>query len=57
MSALLRPRSIYAAIFLSCAGLMAFGLYLQHVEHLEPCPLCICQREQLTALEEALGAR
>ena len=44
MSALLRPRWIYAAIFLSCAGLMAFGLYLQHVEHLEPCPLCILQR-------------
>ncbi|HTO44183.1 MAG TPA: disulfide bond formation protein B [Burkholderiales bacterium] len=44
MSALLRPRWIYAAIFLSCAGLMAFGLYLQHVERLEPCPLCILQR-------------
>ena len=44
MSVLLRPRWIYAAIFLSCAGLMAFGLYLQHVEHLEPCPLCILQR-------------
>jgi disulfide bond formation protein DsbB len=23
---------------------MGFGLYLQHVEHLEPCPLCIFQR-------------
>jgi disulfide bond formation protein DsbB len=23
---------------------MGFGLYLQHVEHLEPCPLCILQR-------------
>src|SRR5215468_2749394 len=49
MSALLRPRSIYAAIFLSCAGLMAFGLYLQHVQHLEPCPLCIFQRYAFVA--------
>jgi len=40
----LRPRSIYLAILLACAGLMAFGLYLQHVKHLEPCPLCILQR-------------
>jgi protein dithiol:quinone oxidoreductase len=49
MSALLRPRSIYLAIFLSCAGLMAFGLYLQHVERLEPCPLCIFQRYAFVA--------
>ena len=49
MSALLRPRSVYLAIFLACAGLMAFGLYLQHVEHLEPCPLCIFQRYAFVA--------
>ncbi len=39
-----RPRLIYTIIFLACAGLMAFGLYLQHAENLEPCPLCIFQR-------------
>lgn len=44
MRQLLRPRLIYLAVFLACAGLMAFGLYLQLVEHLEPCPLCILQR-------------
>jgi protein dithiol:quinone oxidoreductase len=44
MSTLLRPRLIYLAIFLACVGLMGFGLYLQHVEKLEPCPLCIFQR-------------
>jgi protein dithiol:quinone oxidoreductase len=44
MSTLLRPRLIYLAIFLACVGLMGFGLYLQHVERLEPCPLCIFQR-------------
>jgi len=49
MSALLRPRAIYLAIFVSCAGLMAFGLYLQHIEHLEPCPLCIFQRYAFVA--------
>ncbi len=49
MSASLRPRFIYLAIFLACAGLMGFGLYLQHVEHLEPCPLCIFQRYAFVA--------
>ncbi|HMK13974.1 MAG TPA: disulfide bond formation protein B [Burkholderiales bacterium] len=37
-------RLIYLAIFVACAGLLGFGLYLQHVEHLDPCPLCILQR-------------
>ena len=44
MIVLLRARLIYLVIFLACAGLMGFGLYLQHVENLEPCPLCILQR-------------
>jgi disulfide bond formation protein DsbB len=44
MAALLRPRLIYLAVFLACAGLMGFGLYLQHAKGLEPCPLCILQR-------------
>jgi len=44
MTALLRPRPIHLAVFLTCAALMAFGLYLQHAEGLEPCPLCILQR-------------
>lgn len=38
------PRVLFALIFLACAGLMAFGLYLQHAMNLEPCPLCIMQR-------------
>jgi disulfide bond formation protein DsbB len=44
MTALLRPRLIHLAVFLACAALMAFGLYLQHARGLEPCPLCILQR-------------
>jgi disulfide bond formation protein DsbB len=49
LPALLRPRLIYLAVFLACAGLMAFGLYLQHAEGLEPCPLCILQRYAFVA--------
>ena len=49
LSVLLRPRLIYLAIFLACAALMAFGLYLQHGRGLEPCPLCILQRYAFVA--------
>ena len=45
----IQPRLIYLAIFFICGGLMGFGLYLQHVEHLEPCPLCILQRYAFVA--------
>ncbi|MBI3899498.1 MAG: disulfide bond formation protein B [Gammaproteobacteria bacterium] len=38
------PRSTYAIITLLCFGLIAFALYLQHTEGLEPCPMCILQR-------------
>jgi disulfide bond formation protein DsbB len=30
-----------------CVALLAFGLYLQHVVGLEPCPMCIVQRYAL----------
>lgn len=33
-----------------CAGLLAFGLYLQHVDGQDPCPLCIFQRVAFIAL-------
>jgi protein dithiol:quinone oxidoreductase len=36
-----------ALISLGCVGLLAFGLYLQHVVGLEPCPMCIVQRYAL----------
>jgi len=32
-----------------CAALLAFGLYLQYVQHLEPCPLCYVQRGSFIA--------
>lgn len=40
----LNARLIYLAIFLACAGLMGFALYLQHSLGLQPCPMCILQR-------------
>jgi len=38
------PRRGLVLIGLTCVGLLAFGLYLQHVVGLEPCPMCIVQR-------------
>lgn len=43
-------RVLFLAVFLACLGLLAFGLYLQHVRHLEPCPLCILQRIAFVAV-------
>jgi len=37
-------RILALLIFLACAALMGFGLYLQHFKNLDPCPLCIFQR-------------
>lgn len=36
-----------ALIALSGIGMLAFGLYLQHVVGLNPCPMCIVQRYAL----------
>lgn len=45
MLALLKtPRGGFSAIFAICLGLIVFGLWLQHSQGLEPCPLCILQR-------------
>jgi disulfide bond formation protein DsbB len=38
------PRRIWWFILLVCAGLLSFGMYLQHVVGLVPCPMCIVQR-------------
>jgi disulfide bond formation protein DsbB len=40
----LPARAVFAVLALACVGLLAFGLYLQHVVGLEPCPMCIVQR-------------
>jgi disulfide bond formation protein DsbB len=38
------PRRILGIVCVACIGMLAFGLYLQHVVGLEPCPMCIVQR-------------
>jgi disulfide bond formation protein DsbB len=31
-------------VFLACAGMLSFALYVQHVDFVDPCPLCVFQR-------------
>lgn len=47
---LLNLRLTWALLAFACAGLLAFGLYLQHVVGLEPCPMCIVQRYAMTII-------
>ncbi len=47
---MIRSVSVRQALVLVClvsVGMLAFGLYLQHVVGLEPCPMCIVQRYAL----------
>ncbi|GAB2888695.1 disulfide bond formation protein B [Uliginosibacterium flavum] len=37
-------RLVFLSIFAYCTGLIVFGLILQHLKGIEPCPLCILQR-------------
>lgn len=41
------PHQVLLLLALLCAGGLAFGLYLQHVVGLNPCPMCIVQRYAL----------
>ena len=54
----LTSRRVYVLICLACLGLLGFGLYLQHVVGLEPCPMCIVQRYAMIAVAvvAAIGA-
>jgi len=38
------PRLLYALPAIGCAGLLAFGYYLQYFDNQDPCPLCLVQR-------------
>ncbi len=49
------PRRVLAAVSLVCLALLAFGLYLQHVVGLEPCPMCIVQRYALVLVALVAG--
>ncbi len=50
---LLRPRPLYLGVGLVCAALIGFGIFLQEIDHLEPCPLCILQRYAYVAVGAA----
>ena len=54
----LSVRQTLLAICVACIALLAYGLYLQHVVGLEPCPMCIVQRYAmvLVALFAGLSA-
>jgi disulfide bond formation protein DsbB len=49
------PRRVLALIALVSVGMLAFGLYLQHVVGLEPCPMCIVQRYALILVAVVAG--
>lgn len=44
MNFLWNPRIAFGLPALGCALLLAFGYYLQYVQGLQPCPLCLVQR-------------
>ena len=49
------PRRTLALIALASVALLAFGMYLQHVQGLEPCPMCIVQRYALVLVAVIAG--
>jgi disulfide bond formation protein DsbB len=49
------PRRIFALLSGVCIGLLAFGLYLQQVVGLVPCPMCIVQRYALVLIALIAG--
>ena len=48
-------RRLLSVICLACVLLLGFGLYLQHVVGLEPCPMCIVQRYALIGVALVSG--
>lgn len=49
------PRRLLALTAAVCVTLLAFGMYLQHVVGLEPCPMCIVQRYALVLVTIVAG--
>ena len=46
---------VLALIAAACVAMLVFGLYLQHVVGLEPCPMCIVQRYALMLVAVVAG--
>lgn len=55
MFRLVNVRQTLLLVCLVCVGLLAYGLYLQHVVGLEPCPMCIVQRYALVLVALVAG--
>ena len=51
----LSVRQVLLVIGVGCVALLAYGLYLQHVVGLEPCPMCIVQRYALVLVAVIAG--
>lgn len=49
------PRHVLALVCACCIGMLAFGFYLQHVQGLEPCPMCVVQRYALVLIAICAG--
>lgn len=49
------PRRVLALVAAACVAMLAFGMYLQHVVGLEPCPMCIVQRYALILVAVCTG--
>ncbi len=49
------PRRVLAIVALACVAMLAFGVYLQQVVGLEPCPMCIVQRYALVLVALVAG--
>ena len=49
------PRRVFAFLSVTCLAMLAFGLYLQHSQGLEPCPMCIVQRYALFSVAIIAG--
>jgi protein dithiol:quinone oxidoreductase len=50
-----RPRLVLALVAAVSVAMLAFGMYLQHVQGLEPCPMCIVQRYALILVAVLAG--
>ena len=44
MNRFLQPRAWFLFLVLACAALLGWGYYKQHVDFIDPCPLCVLQR-------------
>ena len=51
----LSVRQVLLLLCVGSLGLLAYGLYLQHVVGLEPCPMCIVQRYALVLVALLAG--